>query len=94
MLYRWSVNILRDCQYMSSRLDLTIGKYFFFDAAVTSRETLVTRSRLSWCSSNSARKCSNMGRKGDVVSAVEETAGLEPSMSARDRLRLIGDVTD
>jgi hypothetical protein len=37
----------------------------FFDAAVISREALMVRSRRSWCSSNSARKVSNMGRKGD-----------------------------
>jgi len=41
------------------------GTDIFFDAAVMSRDALMVRSRRSWCSSNSARKVSNMGMKGD-----------------------------
>lgn len=44
--------------------------HIFFDAAVMSRDALMVRSRRSWCSSSSARKVSNMGRKGDCFSSV------------------------
>lgn len=48
--------------------------HIFLLAAVMSRDALMTRSRLSWCSSSSARKASNIGMKG------EEGGGFEWSM--------------
>ena len=50
------------------------GDYIFLLKAVISLEALMTRSRLSWCSSSSARKVSNMGIKGDVGAGLEAMA--------------------
>ena len=40
--------------------------HIFLLSAVMSLEALMIRSRRSWCSSNSLRKVSNMGMKGDT----------------------------
>ena len=48
--------------------------YIFLLKAVMSREALITRSRLSWCSSSSARNVSNMGMYGDVEGGLEAMA--------------------
>ena len=45
--------------------------YIFLLKAVISLEALITRSRLSWCSSSSARNVSNMGIYGDVEAGLE-----------------------
>lgn len=48
--------------------------YIFFDEAVISLEALMMRSLRSWCSSNSARKLSNMGMKGDWLAVLSCSA--------------------
>ena len=44
--------------------------YIFLLRAVTSLDTLITRSRRSWCSSSSLRKAPNMDMKGLLLSLV------------------------
>jgi hypothetical protein len=45
-------------------------RYIFLDDAVMSLEALIMRSLRSWCSSNSARKPSNMDMIGDELGAL------------------------
>jgi hypothetical protein len=61
----WRVKILQIISHNPVAMTRAQETNIFFDAAVISREALMVRSRRSWCSSNSARKVSNMGRKGD-----------------------------
>lgn len=51
--------------FVITSMQLFAIAYIFFDDAVISLEALMMRSLRSWCSSNSARKLSNMGMKGD-----------------------------
>jgi hypothetical protein len=61
----WRVKILQIISQNPVALTRVQETDIFFDAAVISRDALMVRSRRSWCSSNSARNVSNMGRKGD-----------------------------
>ena len=53
--------------------------HIFLLSPVMSLEALMIRSRRSWCSSNSVRKVSNIGMKGDA-------GGAAASSMAEDRL--------
>ena len=67
LAYLWRVKMLYEGQPSTLHASLTsVGvPHIFFDEAVMSREALMTRSRLSWCSSSSLRKVSNIGMNGD-----------------------------
>lgn len=61
--------------------------YIFLDDAVISLEALMMRSLRSWCSSNSARKPSNMDMIGEELVVLSCSA-----MAACGRLTPIGSV--
>lgn len=68
-VYRWSVKILGQALAASTFGRASSVAYIFLDDAVISLEALMMRSRRSWCSSNSARKPSNMLMIGEELGA-------------------------
>jgi hypothetical protein len=72
--------------------------HIFLLAAVMSRDALIVRSRLSWCSSSSSRNCSNIGMYGDCGFDVSMFGALNASAAlllfpALDMLAVRGDLT-
>ena len=77
-----SVKILSSCQYFYGNNEMKMARHIFLLAAVMSRDALMIFSRLSWCSSSSVRKPSNMAMYGDDGWSTCASA----IVSSRDRL--------
>jgi hypothetical protein len=65
--------------YQLVRIQQLQYTYIFLLAAVMSRDALIVRSRLSWCSSSSSRNCSNIDMKGDCGFEVSMFGSLKAS---------------